>query len=520
MDSKRYIVETAKPFSQSLIWSLNRDYYQKEGVDAWRKSTVPHHMTSNSMVGRTYAELIFAFLKDLATKGQTKETLYILELGAGHGRLAFHILKHLEQLVHSSNSVLAPYCYVLSDIVEDNLNFFMEHPQFQNYLEAGLLDIAYFDAISSQEIAMRYNGKTILKKELEQPLLAIGNYFFDSIPTDLYAVRDGKIASCTIGLSTMNDPLEMDEETLIRELELSFNAKKLNTPPYKEAVLNEILEEYKNTLKHSHLFFPHKGLQCVNNLRQLSKKGLMLLSMDKGYHELNELDKKSLPEIIPHGSFSIWVNYHAFIRFCEKHGGRAYFPLFSTFHLELGCLLFIEDHDNYVEVQNSYQRSINNFGPDDFNVMKQMVYKNMNHFELPELLAIIRLSAYDATIFKNVLPQIKQLTKKITIKERSRLAETIHQTWNMYFTLKEPFDLAYEIGGILYDLGYYQDSLTYFTHSISIFGKKTDVFFNKALCYYQLRQDDLFLETVKKLKDAFPDYDKLTYLESLDLGAA
>jgi SAM-dependent MidA family methyltransferase len=518
-NSKRYIVETAKPFADSLIWSINRDYYQKAGVDAWRKNTVPHHMTSNSMVGRTYAELIFACLKDLAVKGQTTETVYILELGAGHGRLAFHILKHLEQLTSIANQTLAPYCYVLSDIVENNLNFFMEHPQFQSYFEAGLLDVSYFDGMESQEIAMRYSGKTILQKDLEQPLLAIGNYFFDSLPTDLYAIRGGEIASCSIGLEIVNDPKEMDEQTLLKELELVFDTKMLNAAPYQENIYNEILEEYRSSMEHTHLFFPQKGLKCVDNLRQMSKKGLMLLSMDKGFHELEDLDKNPLPEIIPHGSFSIWVNYHAFSRFCEKHGGRALFPSYSTFHLELGCMLFMEDHDTYTEIQTTYQRSVDNFGPDDFNVMKQMVYKNMTNFELPHLLAVIRLGAYDATLFKNLLPQIRQLAQKISVKERGRLAETIHQTWNMYFTLNEPFDLAYEIGGLLYDLGYYQEALAYFVHSVNMFGHKTDVFFNKALCHYQLRQDNFFLETVKELKKFSPDYDKLSYLEELNLGA-
>ena len=89
MDEYRYQIEEATPFSKSLIWQLNRDYYQNTGVDAWRQGIVPHNLTSNSMVGKTYAELIFAFLKDLAAKGQTQEKIYIMELGAGHGRLSF-----------------------------------------------------------------------------------------------------------------------------------------------------------------------------------------------------------------------------------------------------------------------------------------------------------------------------------------------------------------------------------------------------------------------------------------------
>jgi SAM-dependent MidA family methyltransferase len=89
-----------KPFHDSMIWQLNRDYYQDIGIDAWSSGEVPHNITSNSFVGKTYAALIFAMLKDLARK-EKLDTVYILELGTGHGRLAFHVLKHLEKMKFS-----------------------------------------------------------------------------------------------------------------------------------------------------------------------------------------------------------------------------------------------------------------------------------------------------------------------------------------------------------------------------------------------------------------------------------
>jgi tetratricopeptide (TPR) repeat protein len=96
----------------------------------------------------------------------------------------------------------------------------------------------------------------------------------------------------------------------------------------------------------------------------------------------------------------------------------------------------------------------------------------------------------------------------------------MHQTWDMYFYLNEPEDLAFEMGGMLYALGYYKEALDYFKYSVNNYGQTPDVFYNKALCYYQLRQDDPFLETIKEAKIAFPDYQKFQELSKLDLGAA
>lgn len=116
-------LESQQPFSQSLIWQLQRDYFHQVGIDAWRSGEVPHYITSNPVVGKTYAELVLALLRDLSVKGQREATVYLLELGAGHGRLCYHFFKHFEKYYEHSAIVLPPFCYILSDFTESNLEF-------------------------------------------------------------------------------------------------------------------------------------------------------------------------------------------------------------------------------------------------------------------------------------------------------------------------------------------------------------------------------------------------------------
>jgi len=515
-----YEVEAPTLFSESLIWQLNRDYYKEAGIDAWSSSIVPHHMTSNARVGKTYAELILAFLKDLAAKGQTKETVYILELGAGHGRLAFHILRHLEKIQQLLTEELPPFCYVISDIIEENLDFFQTHSQFQTYLEKGILDVAYFDAVDGNELYLRHAKKTILPNSLHQPIVAIANYFFDSIPNDLFLIQNKIISACSVELQSKVDPAKMDTATLIDNIEVSFHKEPLGEPFYAEALSNAILESYKELVVNTHLFFPQKGLQCLSNLQKLSDKGLMLLTMDKGFHEIHDLEKKGEPDIITHGSFSLWVNYHALGAFCEKQGGKVLYPSFSSFYLEMGCLMFLTDAEKYEETNAAYQRCVNDFGPDDFNSIKKLTYQNIARLTLVELIAFLRLSSYDSSLFHKVLPRIKQVVKRVTFNERKRFAQTMHQIWNMYFNINEPFDLAYELGGIFYDLGFYKEALIYFKYSTTEYGEKADIYYNRILCHYQLREDALFLSTLKEAKVVFPNFEKFAQLDKLDLGAA
>ena len=515
---KNFQIEPSTPFSESLIWQLNRDFYNEKGIGAWSHGVVPHYMTSNSMVGKTYAELILGFLKDLGKNGKTSEVVYILELGAGHGRLAFHLLKHLEELVDLAAEKLPPYCYVLSDIVSDNLTFFHDHDQFQDYLQKGILDIAFFDAINSKELVLQYSKKTIQPKSLSQPILAIANYFFDSIPNDLFFIKDKTIASCEVSIDSKEDPAGMETDVLIKHMELSYQHKIVETPIYEDALLNELIEDYKTLATDTYVFFPKNAMGCMKNIEALSSAGLLLLSMDKGYHQKDELENRKEPDVIRHGSLSLWVNFHALSSYCKKNNGQVMFPSFSNFHLELGCLLFLKDKNSYAHLDAAYKQHVNNFGPDDFNSIKQMAYTNVSKLALKELIALYRLSAYDSTFFIKLLPRLKQVIGSISFKERRRISETLDSVWNMYFYINEDYDLAYEIGGMFYDLGFYKEALQYFGHSIQLFGKKADLYYNEALCYYQLREEKLFYKTWDEGKLAFPDFKRFENFEKLDMS--
>lgn len=513
-----YEVEGFMPFSNSKIWELNRDYYHNEGLEAWRDGTVPHQMTSSSMLGKTYAKLIFAALKDLATQAATQEKVYILELGAGHGRLAFHVLRHLDEFCLQTNLNLPDYCYILSDIAEKNLQFFSAHPQFQTYFEQKKLDVAYFDAIGTNRLELRHSKKNIEPNSLNQPILAIGNYFFDTIPSDLFYFKNNTTSSCEVALESSEEPDKVETAILIKNLYLTFQNTLLKQPFYKEKELNQLIGAYQELMKDTYMFFPSAGIRCIKNLRSISKEGLMLLTMDKGFLDLNDLENKGEPEIISHGSFSIWVNFHALKMYCDQQGGKTYFPSYATFHSQVGCLLFLKDDEKYDEVNATYQRAVNDFGPDDFNSLKRMAYKQLARMDLIEVLSMLRLGDYDSTLFKNFLPRIKQTMRRITVNERRRLAQTLDKIWEMYFSFNEDFDMAYEIGGVFYDLGFYEKALVYFDCSVALFGGKADIFYNKILCHYQLRQDKLFVSRLREAKKAFPNYERFKQLEALNLG--
>lgn len=518
MGHSSYEIESFQSFSKSKLWEINADYYIDTGIDAWRESKVPHHLTSNSFVGRTYAILILSYLKDLASQGKTSDPVYIFELGAGHGRLAFHIIKHLDRLIALSGRTLPPYCYVLTDIVEDNLNFFLAHPQLQPYYSNGTLDVSFFDVLNGNTFHLKKRDIKISKGSLDQSTVVIANYLFDSIASDIFQIHNHEIYECEMALHTKEDPSKISKDKLLTSIDLKYRKIKLGNDHYDNPIFNEILNTYKTNLQQSTVFFPSGGLNCMDRISEMTSGDTMLLSLDKGYHSLIDLDKKGEPDLVKHGSFSIWVNFQAFAQYCRTKGGLSLVPSYSDNHLDCVAMVFTNQPTQFPEVKSAYHVHVDDFGPDDFTSLKQLTYKAIETLSNVELITMIRMSHYDSSVFMHCLPLLRRNATKITMIQRGRLAQTMHRVWEMYYALESSHDLPFEIGGFLYDLAYYEESITYFDHSIAISTPKADVYYNKALAYYQLRRDIDFLKTIDAGRKLFPDYARFDELLKLDLA--
>lgn len=517
MSSRVYNIQEKTPFSKSQLWQINRDFYHQNGIGAWSDEIVPHHITNSSLAATAYAELIYAFLSDLESNGKTDKIVYILELGAGLGRLCFNILEHLDQLISANGGCSTQYCYVLSDIVEENLSFYSNHPRLQDFYNRGILDISYFDAVESQELILRKSNKTIANSDLDQPILAIANYFFDSLPNELFYLKNREIFDCSVSIDSLIDPEENSAQDLIRNMELTFHKSTPIKPEFENKILNKILSQYSQMLSDTYILFPKIAMGCLANISNLSKMGLVLLTMDKGFKEIQELAGREKPDFVKHGSFSLWVNFHAISQFCLMSGGSSMFDSSTNLSIELGCLNFIKQPIKFDRFEQTYRKHTTQLNLDDFDSVKELVFKNLANVNLTELLGLIRLNSYDSSIFINLLPIIKQLSKNITIKERSRLRQTITHVWTKYYAIKEDYDFSYELGGLLYDLGFYNDALSYFNASSEEFGNKFDVDYNLILCYYQLRQDKLFYEALSAAKLRFPESNAFLALDKLDM---
>jgi len=525
-----HCIEPATPFAKSKIWQLQREYYNQAGINAWRTGEVPHYITSNPVMGKTYAELVLALLRDLSLKGQTQDTVYLLELGAGHGRLCFHFLKHFEKYYENSAIPLPPFCYVLSDFTETNLAFWRDHPRLQPYLGKGWLDYALFDAENNSKITLQYSNKEIQPNSLTQPIVVVGNYFFDTIPQDLIKIENGVASNVLVSLFTEVKPrpgLEVksevalarernthaDSSTQIDSLRLNYSYQSIRNSAYsEEPILNTLIDTYKNSLTNSHVLLPHIGLRCIAGLQTLSQQGLVLLTADKGEHHLTNLDGVPAPGLVKHGSFSLTVNYHALQHACTSQGGVALLPRHQQANLDLGCLLYLPNASSYIETNNAYERFVSDYGPDDYFRLKKLIEQTFESADLQDIVAVTRLSGYDARIFVQMLPRLFELLPKIADNDRWNLLLLIPRLWDTYYPLAEANDFANDLGSLLLALEFFGEAVLYFEKSIQIYGTGNSTLYKIALCQCLAGEFSKASPIVERLKNEHPHDETLQAL--------
>ncbi|MHA0858388.1 SAM-dependent methyltransferase [Paenibacillus sp. CMAA1364] len=508
-------------FSEAPIWDLQRAYYEEKGMNAWNNDQVPQYITSNPMIATSYAEMIFGFLQDRASRAHITKPVMILELGAGAGRLAFHILQKLCELRDFAGITLPPFRYIMTDLASKNVIGWQNHPALQSYVQQGLLDFARFDAVHDTELNLVVSHTTIRPGDLKQPLLIVANYFFDSIPQELIYVADGKIFECDVLIGYPENSDQLNPSKVLEQMTLNYEYRRASG--YEEATYpyHEVIALYQKELEDSHILFPVVGLTCLERLNELSQAGFLLLTADKGDHRLENWKFAAPPELVLHGSFSLTANYHAIQHVFEQKGAQTLFTQHHYKNINIGSILMLEKPMSYGNTRLAYQRFIERYGPDDFFSMKEWGDLHFETMGIQQILAFWRLGGYDAEFFVQTAKYISSLIPEISDEDILDIQRGIHMMWSNYYELEQHYDLALDAGLLLFEMDMYEDAKLFL--EMSIHADKDEpvptVLFCLSICSYELGLEE---EALKYTHDALvlePDHEEaLSLLHALSEG--
>lgn len=508
-------------FSEAPIWNIQRKYYEDKGTKAWNNDQVPQYITSNPMIAASYAEMIFGFLQDRANKGYSSEPVLIVELGAGAGRLAFHVLSELCQLRDYAGITLPSFRYIMTDLAINNVLAWREHPAFQSFIKEGLLDFAQFDAVHDTVLNLVVSGTTIREADVKQPLIIIANYFFDSIPQELIYVGDGRIYEADVFVEYPEQQASLKPSDLLNQISLRYEHRR--APEYEQETFpyRDVIAVYQEQLEDSHILFPVAGLNCLERLNRLSQAGFLLLTADKGDHLLDNWKFAEPPELILHGSFSLTANYHAIQHVFEQRGAMALFPPHHYKNLNVGCILHVDTPLDYFNTRLAYRRSIIRFGPDEFFSLKMGIDRNLDNMGLQQILSFWRLGGYDVEFFIQSTKRISSLLQDADDGEKQDILSGIQLMWSSHYVMEQRYDLAQDAGLLLFESDMYEEAKRFLEISIDQEQGEivSTVFYCLAICCFELELDEDALGYLRKLIELEPDHEEaLALLSNFELN--
>jgi tetratricopeptide (TPR) repeat protein len=515
------ILEADKPLSQSMLWKLQTDFYANQGPEAWIKGIVPQYITTNPYIANLYAKTVFGYCRDLALREDFDKntTIYIMELAAGVGRFTYTFLKRFFHIVDHSSLKGLKFKYIITDFAERNVQYWQTHSFLKPYFESGILDCATFDMTSDEELRLRCCGEVLSKGNRNHPLILFANYTFDSVPQDTFYVDKGVLHEGLITITSSGEQADSTDKSILAGLDYYYTDKPIQgNCYYEESNINDILLYYQDCLEDTAFSLPILALRCIDRLIKLFHNDVILISTDKGYRSVSSMNKNYHPFLSKHGSISLTVNFHALELFFNGLGGKAIHSIYEHENVTMSLFLLGKYSQDFTETAMAYQEIIENIGPDDFYIIKKAVVPLQKSLTTKELLTFLRYTVWDARTF---LEFYNTLLERIAGEKdfpKDELIDVIHKVWEHYFPLGEEGDIAYCLGTLLGYFGYDNDALKLFQTSVEFYGENAAIYYEIALCYYNLLELDNAMMYLEKSLIIDPDFEESQSLKSL-IGA-
>jgi tetratricopeptide (TPR) repeat protein len=478
LEQAEHVLERDIPFSQSIIWRMQRDFYARQGLKAWTQDLVPSYITSNPLIAEIYAAIVAGFLSDCLAQSQVsgalplspESPLRIVELGAGTGKFACLFLRKLTALLGERGIAQRLVRYVMTDCAEEVIDAWRRNRYLREFAEQGILDFRLLPA--GEERLMDLGAE----KNQTGPLVVVANYVFDSLPQDAFAISNGEIAEMLVTTSGSSETISARA--------LLFNNVPLRQRRYADPSWNQILEHYRKNVPEATILFPCVALKTLEQLGRLSDGRMLVLAADKGFVYEDELTySRGAPSLEFHSGncFSQQVNFDAIGKYFVAKGGQALLPdkHFSSLSI---CGFLLDGSHAFAATSAAYRSAQAQVGPDDVFTLLGWLNAHMEEMNVAQILAMLRLSRWDPVALTRIFPVlVRQLGAAGA--ERNDLREAVMRVWANRFPVTAADNvLAFDSGVILLELRFYADALMMFQASELMLGRSAATSYNLGLC--------------------------------------
>jgi len=478
-ETPRVHIEGPERLSRLDLWRQQRDYYHTRGVAAWASGEVPHSITNHPAHARALAQLVLGFLRDLRSELNPEHPVYIVELGAGAGRMAFLFLRELEEL-----ATVVPELklrYVLTDGAPANLEFWRGHGQLDQLFRAGRLDRARLDLSASDwRLELEPSGEVLTAGAVVNPIIFLGNYVLDSLSQDVFHIKKPQVFESRISVFA---PHPLDQGEFWPDLSVEYEDVAIEPASYyPQPAWSKLLASYAG-FEDTYFSLPLGGLHCLDEMGKVSDGRFLFVSADKAWLEEGELAELEAPGLVVHGRcFSLTVNFHSMARYAEQAGGQAWLNSWRDSELHLGAWTSLGR--SLPETALAFSDWVSRVGPNDIFHLRELVEEHVKSPNLRLCLELLRVSGWDPDLLYDqsqpMVIGLEQATPE-TIKE---LEEGLLHVWRRYYHIGESRDIPFEIARLFYQMDRFALARLFFDHSMKLFGPHPMTIYNLGLCFH------------------------------------
>lgn len=448
------------PLSESRLWKLQEEYYDRLGVQAWNERT-PYYVTNSVPMAEAYADLIVNFLLD-RPPDRPDEPLTILELGTGTGRLAFYLERELaRKLAYFPALRGLDFRVVMTDLSEATLAFWAAHPRL-----GPRHDFALFRADSDPHLELRRSGLKL--ERVSNPLFVVANYLFDSLAQDEFRIHEGRLEECLVTVETLRKPPEDARDVRVTRSYRPVDANRR----YREPELTRLLQSYHR----GSFTIPVASLRWLGNLRRLGK--LVLLSSDRGFtteghmthysdhrHELHE------------GAFSHLVNYPALASTFARSWMTSHRYLNSV-HTLVG----LDFEGDFPHLEYAFRERVDRGS--SINAPNEMFTLVRSKADLMKnaLPGFVRLNRMDPQAFSACANQLARLIPEMNYSESTDLLEMIEAVWEHDYHFPGAPNVTFWLGHLAYGIGRFERAQQFFELTMERTGVDEVLLFLKGNC--------------------------------------
>lgn len=510
----RQTIEEGQRISQSKLWKLLEAYYVKLGPKAWAKHGTPSFATSNPITAEQYAALTIAFLKDCLANPtlfplDPAQPIYILDLGAGSGQFSCAFLKKILLLLQQNFGEKLKICLVLLDIVEENFKFWKNHLDLKSYFESNILDYAYYHhAYNNEPIKLLSSQQILTQDNLSNPLILICNYFFSTLPSDLFRLKDGELQQGFISSYVPHSKNEADfaedDLKLIKATTFTVDYKTVIDSPYEgleQSILEKLVQTFRNEEEGIYFTFPVGGFQVLRYFQKLTSERLLLIMGDHGANIAADFKKYKDVWLAYHDSLSVPVNFSAFTYFFTLQGGFNQITTEIDPKFIISLSNFKGPRENWKEIRFIFDECIETFNISDFGVLLEDLESRGDSLPIFLLLELIKLGRGSALLVKAYhkeilfsLPEMDQISKEKLKLYLHKISE------NYYFNYFQGGEFFFVLGELLYHLDDFAAAASNFRKGMEIMGPSAEICKSLGACYLAMGEKDAAVECLEEGK--------------------